>query len=99
MLRRSLESAPALALQVGPNQTGTPTQVPTAYRRRLLVRADRAGATHELLDWLTGSAQVRGRRLEYSVGFPTKNTALTSAITTIPETGVDAGDHLRRRDR
>ena len=60
-------------------------QVPAAYRRRLLVRADGAGATHELLDWLTGFAQVRGRRLEYSVGFPTKNTALTSAITTIPE--------------
>ena len=60
-------------------------QIPTAYRRRLLVRADGAGATHELLDWLTGPAQVRGRRLEYSVGFPTKNTALTSAITTIPE--------------
>jgi hypothetical protein len=60
-------------------------QVPAAYRRRLLVRADGAGATHELLDWLTGPAQARGRRLEYSVGFPTKNTALTSAITTIPE--------------
>jgi Transposase DDE domain group 1 len=60
-------------------------QVPAAYRRRLLMRADGAGATHELLDWLTGPAQVRGRRLEYSVGFPTKNTALTSAITTIPE--------------
>jgi hypothetical protein len=37
------------------------------------------------LDWLTSSGQVSGRRLEYSVGFPTKNTALTSAITTIPE--------------
>ena len=37
------------------------------------------------MEWLTGPAQVRGRRLEYSVGFPTKNTALTSAITTIPE--------------
>jgi len=60
-------------------------QVPAAYRRRLLVRADGAGATHELLDWLTEQGQVRGRRLEYSVGFPTKNTALTSAITTIPE--------------
>jgi hypothetical protein len=60
-------------------------QVPGPYRRRLLVRADGAGATHELLDWLTGAAQVRGRRLEYSVGFPAKNTALTSAITTIPE--------------
>ena len=62
-------------------------QVPAGHRRQLLVRADGAGATHELLDWLTGPAQVRGRRLEYSVGFPTKNTALTSAITTIPERG------------
>jgi hypothetical protein len=60
-------------------------QLPAAYRRRLLVRADGAGATHELLDWLTGPAQVRGRRLEYSVGFPTKNTALTGAITAVPE--------------
>jgi hypothetical protein len=51
----------------------------------LLVRADGAGATHELLDWLTGPAQVGGRRLEYSIGFPTKNMALTSAITLIPE--------------
>ena len=39
----------------------------------LLVRADGAGATHELLDWLTEQGQVRGRRLEYSVGFSTKN--------------------------
>ena len=47
-------------------------QVPTTSRRRLLVRADGAGATHELLDWLTAQGQVRGRRLEYSVGFGTK---------------------------
>ena len=60
-------------------------QVPATRRRRLLVRADGAGATHELLDWLTTQGQVRGRRLEYSIGFPTKNTALTRAITTIPE--------------
>ena len=62
-------------------------QIPASHRRHLLVRADGAGATHELLDWLTGPAQVRGCRLEYSVGFPTKNTALTNAITTIPERG------------
>jgi DDE family transposase len=49
------------------------------------VRADGAGATHELLDWLTGPAQVRDRQLEYSVGFPTKNMALTSAIGRLPE--------------
>ena len=60
-------------------------QVPAARRRGLLIRADGAGATHELLDWLTEQGQVRGRRLEYSIGFPTKNTALTSAIITIPE--------------
>ena len=60
-------------------------QVPAPHRRRLLVRADGAGATHELLDWLTGQAQIRGRHWEYSVGFPTKNTALTSAIAAIPE--------------
>jgi hypothetical protein len=60
-------------------------QIPARHRRRILVRADGAGATHELLDWLSGDAQVRGRRLEYSVGFPTKNQALASAIATIPE--------------
>jgi hypothetical protein len=74
-------------------------QVPAARRRRLLIRADGAGATHELLDWLTGPAQVRGRRLEYSVGFSTKNTALTSAITTIPERAwtpaITADGHIR----
>jgi Transposase DDE domain group 1 len=28
-------------------------QLPAAYRRRLLIRVDGAGATHELVDWLT----------------------------------------------
>ena len=61
-------------------------QVPAAHRRQLLVRADGAGATHELLDWLTAQGQVRGRQVEYSVGFPTKNPALARAIATIPGT-------------
>jgi hypothetical protein len=60
-------------------------QIPAAYRRRLLIRADGAGATHELLDWLTAQNTVRGRRVEYSVGFCAKNHMLTSAITAIPE--------------
>jgi hypothetical protein len=75
------------------------TQIPPACRGRLLVRADGAGATHELLDWLTAQGQVRGRRLEYSVGFPTKNVALTSAITIVPEwawtPALDAGGEIR----
>ena len=60
-------------------------QISAAYRRRLLIRADGAGATHELLDWLTAQNTVRGRRVEYSVGFCAKNHTLTSAITAIPE--------------
>jgi hypothetical protein len=43
------------------------------------------GATHELLDWLTVVGKVRGRQVEYSVGFPTKNNAVTSAITKLPD--------------
>jgi hypothetical protein len=59
-------------------------QIPTAHRKRLLVRADGAGATHQLLDWLTAQARVRGRHMEYSVGFPTKNAAVISAIARVP---------------
>jgi hypothetical protein len=61
-------------------------QVPAEHRRHLLIRADGAGATHQLLDWLTSLDRVRGRRVEYSVGFPTKNAAVTSAIARLPAT-------------
>jgi Transposase DDE domain group 1 len=61
-------------------------QLPAKYRRHLLIRLDGAGATHELLDWLTALGQVRGRQVEYSVGFPTKNNAVTSTITKLPDT-------------
>jgi hypothetical protein len=60
-------------------------QIPAAHRNHLLVRADGAGATHQLLDWLTAQGQVRGRHVEYSVGFPTKTAAVTSAISRLPE--------------
>ena len=62
-------------------------QIPAEHRKRLLIRADGAGASHELLDWLTALSQVRGRQVEYSVGFPTKNSAVTSAITKLPDGG------------
>jgi Transposase DDE domain group 1 len=71
-------------------------QIPAQHRRHLLIRADGAGATHQLLDWLAGLNQLRGRRVEYSVGFPTKNTAVTSAIARLPGEGVDAGGYRRR---
>ena len=44
-------------------------QVPAAHRKKLLVRADGAGASHDLLDWLTDQNKIRGRSVEYSVGF------------------------------
>jgi hypothetical protein len=59
------------------------SQVPRQHRKHLLVRADGAGASHDLLTWLTEKGQVRGRILEYSVGFPVKEK-VREAITLIP---------------
>lgn len=58
-------------------------QVPAAQRGRLLVRADGAGASHALLDWLTQQNRIRGRNVEYSVGFAVTE-AVRDAITTVP---------------
>ena len=44
-------------------------QVPGSHRKKLLIRSDGAGASHKLLDWLTDQNEVRGRSVEYSVGF------------------------------
>ena len=67
------------------------TQVPVSHRRRLLVRADGAGATHQLLDWLTAQDQIRGRRVEYSIGFPVhKGVAVHDAIAAVPESAWQA---------
>jgi hypothetical protein len=61
-------------------------QIPTPYRRNLLVRADTAGATHQLLDWLAEQSKLRGRQVEYSIGFPVhKGVAVHDAITKVPE--------------
>ena len=54
-------------------------QLPSALRRRVLVRADSGGGTHEFLKWLT----ARGRRLAYSIGF-TITEDIAGAILTVP---------------
>ena len=59
-------------------------QVPAAHRKNLLIRADGAGASHHLLEWLTEQGKVRGRRLEYSVGYAV-NEKLREAIKLVPE--------------
>jgi hypothetical protein len=46
--------------------------------RRVLIRADAGGATHEFLTWLTG------QRLSYSVGF-TLPDSFAAALTLIPD--------------
>ena len=54
-------------------------QLPPQARRRVLVRADSGGGTHEFLTWLT----TPGRRLAYSVGF-TITEDIGAAIMKIP---------------
>ena len=50
-------------------------QLPRQLRRRVLIRADSAGGTHEFLNWLT----AKSRRLHYSVGM-TITEAIQAAI-------------------
>ena len=60
------------------------TQIPRQYRKNLLIRADGAGASHGLLDWLSEQNQLRGRGVEYSIGFALTE-ALRQGIVLIPE--------------
>ncbi|WP_460808365.1 IS1380 family transposase [Micromonospora zhanjiangensis] len=85
-----------LAIQLRPGNAGANTaadhlhvlgeafaQVPAAHRRHLLVRADSAGATHAVLDWLTAQDVKRGRTVEYSIGWSI-GEAERQAITGVP---------------
>jgi Transposase DDE domain group 1 len=54
-------------------------QLPKAARRRVLIRADSGGGTHEFLNWLAKP----GRRLPYSVGF-TMTDDVQDAIMQVP---------------
>ena len=54
-------------------------QLPRHLRRRVLIRTDSGGGTHEFLNWLTKP----GRRLAYSVGF-TITEDMQEAILQIP---------------
>lgn len=56
--------------------------------RKVLIRTDSAGTTHEFLDWL------HARRLSYSVGFTLPDDAV-ERLARIPRPGVDT--RLRRR--
>jgi Transposase DDE domain group 1 len=85
-------SGEPLAIMLRPGNAGSNTasdhitatrlalaQLPAQARRRVLVRADSGGGTHEFLAWLTAP----GRRLAYSVGFTITDEA-QQAIMKIP---------------
>jgi len=63
--------------------TAAIAQVPAGQRKNVLVRSDGAGASHKLLDWLTEQGRVRGRRLEYSVGYAVTEK-IREAISLVP---------------
>jgi Transposase DDE domain group 1 len=69
-------------------------QLPRHLRRRVLIRTDSGGGTHEFLNWLTRP----GRRLAYSVGF-TITDDVQDAILKIPARAwtpaCDAGGQVR----
>ena len=78
--------------------TQATAQVPAAYRKHMLIRADGAGSSHGLLDWLTEQGTKRGRTIEYSVGFAS-NQNVRDAIAKLPNkvwtAAVDADGDVR----
>jgi Transposase DDE domain group 1 len=69
-------------------------QLPRRARRRVLIRTDSGGGTHEFLAWLASPS----RRLHYSVGM-TITEDMAEAILTLPERvwepAYDAGGQVR----
>lgn len=58
-------------------------QVPASWRADVLVTIDGAGASHEVIDYLSGLNTApahgrRGRRVEYSIGWPVDERTLTA---------------------
>ena len=45
------------------------SRLPGPYRRRLLVRLDGAGFSHDLLEHIAAGGGIRGRSWEFSVGW------------------------------
>ncbi|MEU2615988.1 IS1380 family transposase [Micromonospora sp. NPDC007271] len=64
--------------------TDAVAQIPAAHRRRLLIRADSAAATHAVLNWLAGLNSPR-RRVEYSIGWSIGEPE-RAAIAALPAT-------------
>lgn len=78
--------------------TAAINQIPAIHRKHMLIRADGAGASHTLLAWLTDQNQIRGRHVDYSVGFAVTDK-VRQAIIMVPDTvwtpAVDAEGGVR----
>lgn len=61
-------------------------QLPAHYRRKIIFRADGAGATKDLLAWIKAEAKTHGYTWHYSVGFDVTEP-VRQAIVTVPGTG------------
>jgi hypothetical protein len=97
----------ALAIKLRPGNAGSNTaaehievtklalaQLPARARRRVLIRTDSGGGTHEFVAWLASP----GRRLHYSIGM-TITEEMRQAILALPdriwEPAYDAGGQVR----
>jgi hypothetical protein len=58
-------------------------QIPAAYRKKIIFRADGAGATKDLLAWIKAEAARNGYTWHYSVGFDVTESVRT-AIGQVP---------------
>jgi Transposase DDE domain group 1 len=58
-------------------------QLPAAYRKKIIFRADGAGSTKELLVWITEESARRGYTWHYSVGFDVTEP-VRDAIVAVP---------------
>jgi len=64
--------------------TAAIAQVPAAHRRKLLIRADGAGVSHQLPEWITALDAKRGRSVQYSVGYAVTDI-VRDAIARVPK--------------
>ncbi len=58
-------------------------RIPGAYRHRMLIRLDGAGFSHDLLEHIASGGGKRGRRWEFSVGWPRTDREM-DAIAKLP---------------
>jgi hypothetical protein len=58
-------------------------QIPLRYRKKIIFRADGAGATKDLLGWIKAEAARNGYTWHYSVGFDVTE-AVRTAIRSVP---------------